>query len=159
MKEPDLISIGELRKITGKKSKKEEKIQLQVCEYIKNTYPDVIFTCDLASGMKLPIWMGALHKRMRSSRGLPDLFIAQSKSIKTGTFNMMGDEFVSDVFNGLFIEIKRAEVRLKNGSIQKTEHHTEQAEILYRLSKSGYKAVFGCGFDECKEIIDEYLKK
>lgn len=136
----------ELLKGKKKPKQKEEKVQLAVCDYIREKYPDVIFTCDLASGMKLPIHIGARHKRMRSSRGLPDLFIAHPIVSETRRS-----------YNGLFIEIKQASVRLKNGSIARSDHHNEQAEILYRLKQKGYAATFGCGFQECKEIIDNYM--
>jgi len=120
-----------------------------VCEYLKKAYPDVIFTCDLASGMKLPIWVAAANKKMRSSRGFPDLFIARPSS---------GNRFSADFRYGLFIEIKKEGIRLKNGDMPKTPHHEEQAAILSRLNELGYSACFGAGFQECKQIIDEYLK-
>lgn len=142
----------------NKKGKKEEALQIQVCDYIRNTYPDVIFMCDLASGLKLPVWIGLKHSKMRSSRGLPDLFIAKALVKYTGKMNMMGDEETCGQYNGLFIEIKKDGTRLKNGQIPKSDHHDEQATILVRLNQLGYKAVFGCGFEECKKIIDDYLK-
>lgn len=165
MAQDSLFTADEFKKMKGigKKKKHEEKVQLQVCEYIKKAYPDVIFTCDLASGMKLPIWVAAANKKMRSSRGFPDLYIACPKEVESawtsrdsnGNFNKGTIKIMK---HGLFIEIKKEGIRLKNGTIPKTEHHTEQAEILARLNQLNYKAVFGCGFEECKNIIDEYLK-
>jgi len=125
-----------------KKKQKEENIQIAICEYIRLQFPKVIFMCDLASGMKLPIWIAAKNKKMRSSRGLPDLFIAQPH----------------DYYGGLFIELKRESSRLKNGGIAKSEHHDEQEAILARLRELTYKAEFACGFEEAKKLIDEYLQ-
>jgi len=133
----------------NKKGQKEESLQLQVCEYLRNNYPDVIWFCDLASGVKLPIWIAAKNAKMRSSRGLPDLFIAQPTNYADHEGYTCG---------GLFIELKRESVRLKNGSISKSDHHDEQAEILKRLEGYGYKALFACGYTEAIAAIDEYLK-
>lgn len=128
---------------------KEANVQLQVCKYLKLQYPNVIFTCDLASGMNLGKWIGGMNARMRSSRGLPDLFIAHVK-------NVTSEDYV-DVKCGLFIELKKSSARLKKGGIAKSPHHDEQEAILERLNKQGYMAEFACGFDEAKKIIDEYL--
>lgn len=137
----------EFKKISRKKvGKQEEKLQLAVCDYIRGQYPAVIFMCDLASGMKMPIWLAARNKRMRSSRGLPDLFIA-------GTIKV-GEAHVS---SGLFIELKKEGTRLKNGDMPKDDHVKEQAEILERLRRLGYVAEFACGYDEATKLIDKYL--
>ena len=133
----------------NKKGKKEEKIQLQVCDYLRNTYPDLIWFCDLASGLKLPIWIAAKNKQIRSSRGLPDLFIAKP----------MSDKFIDKVgYNGLFIELKKDGIRLKNGSLPTNEHHAGQEAILVKLRALGYRAEFSCGYEEAVKLIDEYLK-
>lgn len=132
----------------GKSKQKEEKVQIAICKYLRLQYPNVIFTCDLASGMKLPIHIAAKNKSMRSSRGLPDLFVAWTKPAM-----YEGDEG----YGGLFLEIKTSKHRLKNGGISKTEHHSEQEAILKQLREQGYKAEFACGFDEAKKLIDEYL--
>ena len=136
--------------VRNKKGKKEEKVQLQVCDYLRHTYPDLIWFCDLASGLKLPIWLGVLHAKMRSSRGLPDLFIAKPK------WEYAKGEGVK--YNGLFIELKRDGIRLKNGEMPKTPHIKEQAEILARLNQQGYKSCFAAGAKEAIDIINEYLK-
>ena len=133
----------------NKKGKKEEAVQLQVCEYLRNVYPNTIFMCDLASGMRLPIWIAAKNKLMRSSRGLPDLFIAKP----------MSDKFIDKVgYNGLFIELKKDGIRLKNGNLPTNEHHAEQEAILVKLRALGYRAEFACGYEEAVKLIDEYLK-
>ena len=152
------------------KATKESNVQLKVCKYLKDNYPNVIFMCDLASGMNLGQAIGGMNSRMRSSRGQPDLFIAAVKKtvVKLGGSEHMKIE--SSVYDkcGLFIEIKRDSVYKKDGTLKsqkikdkKTglyyDHLKEQEEILQQLRKQGYKAEFGCGFEECKKIIDEYL--
>ena len=62
-------------------------------------------------------------------------------------------------YAGLMIELKRPDVKIrkKNGELVANEHIREQAALLDELRNRGYKAEFACGFDEAKEIIDEYL--
>lgn len=141
------------KKERGKSLKKEEKVQIAICGYLRLRYPNVIFTCDLASGMKLPIHIAAKNKSMRSSRGLPDLFVAHVRT----KLKSLGDEKHEHV-SGLFLEIKQESVRLKSGGIAKSPHHTEQEAILQQLRDQGYKAEFACGFEEARKIIDDYLQ-
>lgn len=51
-------------------------------------------------------------------------------------------------YHGLYIEMKRA----KGGSLS-----PQQKEILAALNTEGYKAVVCRGFDEAREVIEEYL--
>jgi hypothetical protein len=122
--------------------KKEESLQLAVCNYLRYQYPDVIFTCDLSSGMKLSIGQAVKAQKMRSSKGMPDLMI----------FEPRGDR------HGLFIELKTVSPYLKNGDIKTNQHLIQQDEIRKRLFSKGYHSTFGVGFDQCKSIIDYYLK-
>lgn len=153
--EQSLFSTEEY-KATFKKNKKgnsEENLQLAVCEYLRNTYPDVIWMCDLASGMKLPIFIAARNAKMRSSRGLPDLFVAKPVLCKRNS-----DHIMEGPYNGLFMELKKEGTRLKNGNMPKSDHMDEQAVILARLKQLGFRAEFACGYTEAIKLIDEYLK-
>ena len=171
MKQGTLMSIADFKKATStkkseggfkkKNKKKEENVQMKVCEYLKDEYPDVIFTCDLSSGMKLPIHIAAKNKEMRSSRALPDLTIYElSKEYSSPTKGPNPVRYIK-TYSGLVIEIKSEDTIIykKDGTIRKNEHLEEQNEILRRLTEKGYKAVFGIGFEACKKIIDDYLKK
>lgn len=154
MSQVNVISAAEYKKTFvkspgAKKKKDEEKVQLAVCNYLRTAYPDVIWFCDLASGLKLPIWIAALHKKMRSSRGLPDLFIAKE---------VWGEGPFKVHFNGLFIELKKKEVRLKSGGLAQSDHLREQCKIIEKLQMNGFRAEICCGFDEAKAVIDEYLR-
>lgn len=152
-----LFTIEEAKKHFKKntKGKKEARIQVEVCEYIKKNYPDVIFQCDLASGMNLGKHIGGMNTRLRSSRGLPDLFIAHNK-VKLKSLG--ADKYEN--YNGLFLELKRdgKSPYLKSGKLSSNEHVQEQAAILERLRNQGYKAEFAVGYEEAVKIIDEYLK-
>lgn len=128
------------------KATKEENLQMMVCNYLRNFYPDVIFTCDLSSGMKLTIGQAVKAKRMRSSRGMPDVMILAKRHGK----------------NGLFIELKRqgTKIYLKDGiTLVSDEHIREQAAILETLRNEGYEAQFAIGIDNARQLIDNYLKK
>lgn len=144
-----------------KVKQKEEKVQIQVCKYLHIAYPRVIFTCDLSSGMRLPIHIAAKNKQMRSSRGLPDLFIAQpTKFHSAPTGGNKPVRYFKEYF-GLFIELKSGDKAIYNrdGSLRKDPHLQEQDAILKHLTDQGYMAVFACGFEEARKIIDEYMSQ
>lgn len=130
--------------------KKEESLHLLVCNYLKIQYPKVIFMSDMASGMKLTMGQAVRAKKMRSSRGMPDLFIAESKESPVG-----------QTLHGLFIELKRegTKIFLKDGVTPVGDQHIqEQSHVLQILRNKNYMAVFGIGFTQTKNIIDHYLK-
>lgn len=86
------------------------------------------------------------------------------------------DESASDNMGyfGLFLELKRdgtvlkrpkdarailkGETKLRRAGDWFDDHVEEQAMMLERLRRLGYKAEFAAGFDSAKKIIDEYLK-
>lgn len=171
-KDQGVITADEFNKIYKKKTKTrhEEKMQVNVCKFIKDNYPDVIFTCDLASGMNLGKHIGGMNKRMRSSRALPDLSIDHKREYISDKLDMMGNDIIIKTFNGLRLELKKYGTRRKDGTIppawrkelvngmwMKYDHHAEQEAILARLRKQGFMAEFACGYDEAIKIIIEYL--
>jgi hypothetical protein len=141
------------------KKKKEEKVQIKVCNYLHKAYPKAIFTCDLSSGMKLPIHIAAKNKQMRSSRGLPDLFIAYPK-VEHYDVDEAGNGGSFKVFYGLWIELKSEDTVIwnKDGTMRKGDHLEEQKAVLDHLEKRGYRAVFACGYSEAKKIIDQHME-
>lgn len=126
-------------------AKREESIQISVCNYLKLQYPDVIFTCDMAAGMRLTIGQAVKAQKLRSSRGLPDIIILEPRG--------EGDLR----YSGLAIELKTEKAANKNGTIKQTDHVREQKEVLDRLEKKGYMAKFAVGFEQAQSIIDFYL--
>ena len=137
-----------LTKIPKKRQHKEENIQIAVCNYLRTAYPHVIFMSDIGSGMKLSIGQAVRAKKMRSSRGQLDLFIAHPRVINGVSFH------------GLFLELKRDDVKiyLKDGiTIKKDEHLHEQDVMIQNLSDLGYAAHFAVGFNEAKKFIDLYM--
>ena len=131
--------------------KAEENIQLALARYIRYQYPDVIFRSD-AGGIKLTAGqarkMAALNGNLR---GYPDMFIAKPK------IRAMKDGHV--FVHGLFIELKKEGTRIlkRDGSLLADEHIREQAKMLQALERRGYEAKFAVGFEQAKQIVDEYI--
>lgn len=121
----------------------ETILHQQVVDYIKYQYPKVLFRTDFAAGIKMTIGQAVRHKKLQKCKAWPDIFIAMP----------------NDKYNGLFIEIKPSthQVFLKSGLLKKDDHIQEQAEVLYSLQAVGYASYFGCGFEDIKKIIDNYL--
>lgn len=134
---------------------KEEVIQQQVADYLRLQYPDVIFHSDFGSGTKLTMGQAVRQKKLNGGRrAWPDMFIAEPKD----GLNMRTNGN-PNIYAGLFIELKKDGTRLKKkDGAWASEHLAEQADLLDRLEFRGYKAVFAVGFDEAKEVIDDYLK-
>lgn len=142
------ITVKEFQDTLGapkkKSSKKEEKIQVQLCRYAKAKYPDLIFSSDIASGMSLTIGQAVKAKSMRSSRGMPDVVFMEAKR---GHY-------------ALCIELKRegTKIYLKNGvTLVADEHIREQNDMLNRLMSKNYFASFAIGINEAINILDWYM--
>ena len=120
----------------------EKRLHIAICNYIKETYPNVLFTSE-SSGIRVPMSQARELKKMRSCAGLPDLMILEPRKS----------------YYGLFLEIKKlgTDVFKKNGDIRSDAHLKEQEEILFQLQQKGYFAQFVIGYEEAKSIIDFYL--
>jgi len=119
--------------------KKEESLQISVCQYLKLQYPDLIWTSE-ASGIKMTIGQAVKAKKMRSGNKLPDLWILEPRGI----------------WHGLLIELK-AEYPLNKKGLPKTKHIEDQIQTIYNLNNKGYFACMCFGFDEAKYAIDKYM--
>lgn len=140
-----------------KKFNSETNLQIQVADYLRLQHPNVLFHSDYGSGIKLTIGQATIQKRQNGGRrAWPDMFIAEPMSKTIGQKSPAG--YSAQLFHGLFIELKKGDTRLKkkDGSWA-TEHIAEQAETLEKLRQEGYKAEFAVGFEQAKQIIDEYL--
>lgn len=122
---------------------KESDLQVQVADYLRLRYPNVLFHSDFGSGIKLTQGQAMKQKRQNGGRrGWPDILIAEPKN----------------GLHGLFIELKKAGTRLKKkDGTWASSHLEEQNEVLNALQKKGYAAYFAVGFEEAKDIIDDYL--
>ncbi len=132
---------------------KESDLQVQVADYLRLRYPDVLFHSDFGSGIKLTMGQAIKQKRQNGGRrSWPDMFIAEPRVCDKLAGN-------SDIYAGLFLELKRSDVKIfkKDGTLVSNEHIREQFDLLESLRQRGYMAEFACGFDEAKELIDKYL--
>lgn len=122
----------------------EHKLYEQIARHLQEQYPGVIYRFDIAADLKLTMGQAAKHKRLHPERGYPDLFIAEPSSKDYG----------------LYLEIKTESNSpyKKDDTLKKDKHLEEQAEMLERLRARGYKAEFGVGIENCKKIINEYLR-
>ena len=122
----------------------EQQEHIKICEYIKNTYPSVIFTSE-SSGIRLTINQARTIKKMRSNSGLPDLMIFEPRK----------------GYNGLFLEIKKEGTTIykKDGDFRADEHIAKQKQVLINLRNRGYFAEFVVGFQDAKPILDFYFSK
>lgn len=142
MKQKEL-TVSEYNKLMLSKLS-EEEIYFKIADYLDEHYPGVLYHFDFGSGTYLSKSQRIRQVRMNRRRGFPDLFIYEPKG----------------KYKGLAIEIKRENTNLYNKKgILATEHIQEQMICLDVLNMKGYYAVFGIGFEDCKLIIDEYLKK
>lgn len=138
----------------------ESDLQTQVADYLRLSYPDVLFHSDFGSGIKLTPGQAVKQKRQNGGRrAWPDMFIAQPVTTQGELVNEEKRIWVDyNTCCGLFLELKKEGTRLKKKNGEWTnEHIAEQAEVLEKLRKRGYCAEFAVGFDKAKEIIDGYL--
>lgn len=155
----------------------ESELQIQVADYLRLKYPNVMFHSDFGSGVKLTPGQAAKQKRQNGGRrAWPDITVAHVKidqcvgsrdygppffhTSSPGIYldsSILGDE--RNIWTGMYIELKKEGTRLrkKNGEWA-TEHIAEQAATLEQLRERGYCAEFAVGFEEAKKIIDEYLE-
>jgi CRISPR/Cas system CSM-associated protein Csm4 (group 5 of RAMP superfamily) len=123
--------------------KREENIHNEVCRYLDLQYPNVMYITDL-SGIKLTMGQAVQSKKQRCKKfKLLDLNILQP----------------SNGYFGLCIEIKKdvSEAFTMKGDVRNNEHIQAQNKSIRHLNGLGYNAHFGCGFDHCKQLIDNYF--
>lgn len=136
-----------------KKMTSEADLQVQVADYLRLQYPDVMFHSDYGSGIKLTMGQAIKQKRQNGGRrAWPDMFIAEP-------WVSIENQINGTLCAGLFLELKKKGTRIfkKNGTLVANEHIREQFDTLKALRHKGYAAEFACGFGEAKEIIDRYL--
>ncbi len=131
-----------IKKVNYKMS--ESILAQKISNYLSLQYPKIMFQYSTGADVRLPIHIAKrLHKlNGRWSKGFVDLFIYEARN----------------GYYGLAIELKIVSPFKKDGSLKKNEHLERQNAVHEMLRHRGYKVKFGCGFDETKKIIDDYLK-
>lgn len=145
-KKKSFMTAAEFRKTYTRKEKKtvkktEELEQSNVCAWIKDKYPHLLYTIDLA-GMNLTPAQRKVHET-RCKAGHPDIMI---------------QEWFQNLYCGLAIEFKKYDVEINDYVISKSEHLKRQAAYLNDLRERCWIAVFVSGEENCKAVIDLYLK-
>lgn len=144
----------------------ELELQMQVADYLRLQYPNVLFHSDFGSGIKLTMGQAIKQKRLQGGRrSWPDMFIAEPKNVKAECKVITDGDVIEEAHfleqkYGLFIELKKEGTRIfkKDGTLVSDAHICEQFDMLEQLRQRGYMAEFACGFDEAEKIIDEYLR-
>lgn len=126
----------------GKIVQSENSVHYQVAQYLKIQFPTILFHTDSSGELRTEAQRFRMAKINKGAKW-PDLFVVHPIN---GKF-------------GLFIEIKKdsSDLYLADGVTLKNDHVKGQAKILAHLNGLGFVAKFGCGFDECKKIIDDYF--
>lgn len=141
-------------------NKKEFYLQASICDYLNRFYPNILYRSDLA-GLKMTIGQAMQIKMIQKYKSWPDLFIYEMAYSQEMIRSTNFQKYVSGegIYKGLAIEIKlRSEdIFKKNGSFR-NEHVSNQSDMLKKLQRRGYKAVFGIGFEHIQKEIDDYLK-
>ena len=119
----------------------EEQLHKHICHYIKIQYPKVLFNTDL-SGIRLTKGTAKKVKSLRSNKGFPDIVIYKK----------------TKYYNALFLEVKKETPYKKHGKLKKNERLQQQQEVMKRLNREGYMALFVWNFETAKLIIDEHMK-
>lgn len=119
----------------------EDRIHISICDWMKIQYPKVIFTSE-PSGLRLPIGLATKLARMRSGSKLLDIWIPEP----------------SGKYHGLFLEVKADTPFKKDGSLYAGDHLKEQAEMIERLKKKGYQAMFVWSLEQAVVEVNKYMK-
>ena len=124
---------------------KEQDVYNQLSQWLKLQHPNLIWRWDFAAGQKMSVGMAMRMKKMQCGVAYPDFFLAVSRG----------------GYHGLFLEVKlhgfeAFQKRDKTKFI--STHVAEQADCLRRLNAMGYASKIGAGFEQCKEIITNYLE-
>ena len=115
----------------------EERLQSEIVKYIQYQYPKVRYCASLGGQYQPYQSQRNRAKRTGYSKGFPDLFVYESRTINGITYH------------GLAIEIKTIK-----GTATK-----EQKEWIAALQKRNYRAEICKGLPAILELIDEYLNE
>lgn len=120
----------------------ETNIQVAVIDYLRNKYPNTLFTI-APSGMKLPIYVAKMLKAMGYTAGTPDIMIFEPRQnniiVNSGTMKC--------IYHGLFLEMKT-----HKGNLSEL-----QEWFLHNLEARSYVVAVCFGYDSAIKVIDKYM--
>ena len=119
----------------------EDRLQASVNKYIALKGGDVLFFHTPNEGKRTKFEQFKA-KFMGLKKGVPDIVILEPR----------------DEYSGLLIELKKegTVVWNKNGTVRK--NLIDQEAFLSKAREKGYMAEFAVGFDQAKDIIDNYFR-
>ena len=121
------------------RSNKEYQLYKQIAAYLRYRYKDVYYHFDQA-GLNLSKAQAGQMKAIQHSKGYPDLIVFHPDK------------------KPLLLEIKPEGTKLYNKlGLPATPHIGEQLDCLAELRQHGCCAEFAVGWDEAKNLIDDYL--
>ena len=121
----------------------EYNLQKKVAKYLTLEYKDVFFMSDTIASVKLTGPQQARNKAIQCpSFHCPDLTIFRARK----------------GYHALFLELKKETPFKKDGTLKKSEHLENQRDTMLKLTEEGYLCFFAWDFEQCKRIIDDYLK-
>lgn len=142
-----------IKKMNGtlkvRRASPEYDLYKAIATYMRLQYPKIMYRFDMAGNNLSKAQAGRNKAIQKPDEAWPDFFIAKPNFVLDTGFN----------HPGLFLELKPDGTKLTNKAGEwKDEHIAKQAITLQLLAWDGYMARFAIGFEEAKNIIDEYLK-
>lgn len=121
----------------------EYELQKRICNYLNQTFPDVLFMSDTIAAVKLTIPQAGRNNAIQKKNfKCPDIIIFAALN----------------GYHALFIELKVKSPFKKDGTIYRDDHLEGQEQTIYKLRSLGYAAYFAWSEEQAINIINEYLK-
>lgn len=125
---------------------KEQRIAIQLSQWLQKEHKNLLWRFDLAADLKLTIGQAKKNKDLNPHTKYPDFYLCEPRG----------------QYAGLYLELKvdRWEVfNKKSGEMKNTEHIQGQRIMRDILRLKGYKAEFALGLEDAKRHIAEYIKE
>ena len=148
--------------------KHEQGVQLELCDWIRKTFPGVHFRSDTGSGAFNSKFEKNTHNQQQSARGLPDLTIfAMCRGYGALCIELKAEDAklkrARDAKKMLTIKDSRGRIVERDYKLRKAgdwlnPHIERQAKRIEELKKAGYCAGFGVGLERSKQFICWYFE-
>lgn len=122
---------------------RENIIQMMLCDFVRVQYPQCIFVSDSSGEHRQSIGARQRAKRLRSTVGYPDWFLAEPKGL----------------YHGLFLELKQEGYKLRKVKSETWANpHVEAQAICHdKLRAKGYFVAFAIGLDDAIDWVRQYM--
>jgi len=122
---------------------RENVIQMMLCDFVKYQYPGAIFVSDSSGEHRQNMGQRLRAKRLRSTVGYPDWFLAEPKGI----------------YHGCFLELKQEGYKLRKSTKPEwvNPHVEAQADCHDKLRERGYFVTFAIGLEDAIDWVRQYM--